>query len=394
MNSSPNHNHQPRNVGPARTGGRSAKQKKQKQMRVLFALGICVVAVVAVLSVTAIALLSHEPKVDPHPQFSTNPPSPTEPIETGEVITPDPYARKEGFYTFLVAGLDKISSSTDVLMIASLDTVNGCVSVVQIPRDTFLNKEVAGYSNVSRVNGIFSAAYNHGINMGKSVKEAKRLGMESLCSKLSASLCVNIDGYLLVDTESFRKVIDAVGGIDYDVPCDMDYEDPEQDLYIHLKKGYQHLDGDQCEQLIRNRSGYAGGDIERVKLRGNFMTEAFRQVLNKITVWDMVGLVPTLAGYLDTSFSVADLVAYTKMAYGVGGSNISVRTLCGSTLWDPNTESWSPYYFLNKNGALADVNECLNVYEGEIGEDLFDPTGLFTDRRNAKNQFIDDYYSS
>lgn len=123
------------------------------------------------------------------------------------------------------------------------------------------------------------------------------------------------------------NVIDAVGGIWYDVPCDMDYDDPDQNLYIHLKAGYQHLDGSQCEQLIRYRSGYATGDIGRVEMRGDFMVEALRQVKNNITVGNMISMVPTLINHVSTSLSVADIVSYTKSVYAVDNAGIAVRTI-------------------------------------------------------------------
>ena len=193
---------------------------------------VCAFFVIAGAVVTA--LLLHKPSVDPTPQFPTD--GITDLEQTTDVATEpeDPYTRKEGFYTFLIAGVDDVSMSTDVLMLASLDTASGSIHIVQIPRDTYVNKDVGGYSSVTRVNAVFTAAYNRQRNSGATEAKAKHLAMQDLQTRLSAALCVNIDEYVLINTTGFRNVIDAVGGIWYDVPQDMDYEDPEQNLYIHL----------------------------------------------------------------------------------------------------------------------------------------------------------------
>ena len=282
--------------------------------------------------------------------------------------------------------------STDVLMLASLDTESGSIHIVQIPRDTFVNKDVGGYSNVTRVNAVFTAEYNRQRASGATEAKAKHLAMQDLQARLSAALCINIDEYVLINTTGFRNVIDAVGGIWYDVPQDMDYEDPEQNLYIHLDAGPQLLDGEQCEQLIRYRKGYATGDIGRVELRGDFLVEALRQVKSKITIGDMIAMIPNLIRNVSTSMSVADIVAYTKSVYGIGNEDIYVRTLSGSTLQDPVTGAWSSHYYLNKEDALADINECLNVYKTDISEEIFDSEGFFADR--SSDSYIYDYYLS
>lgn len=378
------------------------RQNKRKQDRkALMWLAIIVVGVILTMGLTVMGLLLHKPSVSPTPPFDTDAPSVTTGTsgESTEQTTqtsaiPDPFARKEGFYTFLVAGVDDVSMSTDVLMLASLDTANGAINIVQIPRDTFVNKEVGGYSSITRVNAVFTAAYNHQRSKGTTEAKAKHLAMQELQTKLSEALCVNIDEYVLINTTGFRNVIDAVGGIWYDIPRDMDYDDPYQNLHIHLKSGYQHLSGEQCEQLIRYRSGYASGDIGRVELRGDFMVEALKQVKSNITIGSMVAMIPNLFGNISTSMSVADIISYTKAVWSIGNDGIAVRTMGGSAVWDPIKEKWSPYYCLNKKKALADVNACLNVYAADISADIFDQYGFFTDRKNSANAYINDYYSS
>lgn len=373
-------------------------QKRKKNTKITMQRGfenprMLIIAFAAVVAlaviVSAVSVVLHTPRVDDDPPF-TNPNETTASLQTGVA---DPYVRKEGYYTFLFAGIDDVSMSTDVLMLVSLDTKNGAVDVVQIPRDTFVNKTVLGYKNITRVNSIFTVEYNYHRNQGVSATNARKFAMTTLKETLEESLCVKIDEYVLTDTSAFVEIIDAFGGIYYDVPQDMYYEDPEQDLYIDLKAGYQHLDGAACEGLIRYRSGYATGDIGRVELREDFLVEAFRQVKENVGVGNMVRLIPTFFSKIKTSMSMNDMIAYTKEAYKVDAENIDVRTIGGSVIQNPATGAWV-YFCLNKAEALADINECLNVYETDIDAAIFDGEGLFTDRNNEGNAYIHEYYSS
>ena len=363
------------------------KNKKNKKRENI--LWLCIgVALLAIFG-TILGVIFHEPNVEDIPNFPTNETTKGEDVD----VSTEPYERKEGYYTFLIAGVDDVSMSTDVMMLASLDTENKKIHVMQLPRDTFVNAAVGGFTTVHRVNAVFTGEYNRQVNKGISQKTAKTLAMQALCERLETQLCITIDEYVLINTSAFCSIIDAVGGVNFEVPFDMFYEDPEQDLYIDLKAGYQHLDGVACEGLIRYRSGYATGDIGRVELREDFLVEAFRQVKENVGVGNMVRLIPTFFSKIKTSMSMNDMISYTKEAYKVDAENIDVRTIGGSVIQNPTTGAWV-YFCLNKAEALADINECLNVYETDIDEAIFDGEGLFTDRNNEGNAYIDEYYSS
>jgi LCP family protein required for cell wall assembly len=364
------------------------KRKDPKREQLLwFGIGFALLVIVGLV----VGVLSHEPNVEENPNF------PTEDTTTGEDVgaSADPYHRKEGYYTFLVAGVDDVSMSTDVMMLVSLYTVNRKIHVVQLPRDTFVNAEVGGFTTVHRVNAVFTGEYNRQVNKGISAKTAKTLAMQALCERLEAQLCITIDEYVLINTSAFRSIIDAVGGIDFEVPFDMFYEDPEQDLYIDLKAGYQHLDGEQCEELIRYRDGYSRGDIERMEMRADFMSALFAQVKSNVNLDTMLKIIrdKDLLQKMNTSMSLVDLLSYVKMVYTVRDADMDIRTVSGEVVQNPANGLWL-YFVLNKEMALADVNECLNVYKADIKIDQFDKMGFFTDSKNTDNAYIHDYYIS
>ncbi len=369
-------------------------QKKARNKQAEMILWVVIAVLILALVSTALAVLLYEPNVSATPPFDTDE---TTTAAGGEDVgvSAEPYVRKEDYYTFLIAGVDDVSLSTDVMMLVSLDAKTGAVKVVQLPRDTFVNAKVGGFTTVHRVNAVFTGEYNRLVNSGITAKTAKPLAMQALLDRLSETLCVRIDEYVLMNTSGFRGIIDALGGVYYDVPVDMQYEDPEQELYIDLKAGYQHLDGEKCEQLIRYRSGYGRGDIERMEMRADFMKEMFRQVKEHIDLASMLRLIrdKDLLQKTNTSMSLMDLIAYVKMAYAVDTERIEVRTLGGEVLQDPESGYWL-YYCLNKKEALRDINECLNVYTRDITMNQFDKAGFFTDPETEKNQYIHEYYLS
>ncbi|QHI71031.1 hypothetical protein Ami3637_00305 [Aminipila terrae] len=90
-------------------------------------------------------------------------------------------------------------------------------------------------------------------------------------------LGVNISKYVKMDTAVLRDFIDAIGGISYDVPQDMYYDDPMQGLHIALKKGPQILDGKQVEMLVRFRKGYPEGDLARIDVQKDVLAAILTQ---------------------------------------------------------------------------------------------------------------------
>lgn len=308
-------------------------------------------------------------------------------------VNVDPTARKKGYYTFLLAGVDNVSNSTDVLMLISLDSVNNSINVVSVPRDTYINKTVGGYLSITRINSVYSAEYNHELYNGTRSSSARHIAMKALCKKLENNMGITIDYYMLVNTEAFRGIVDAVGGIYFDVPRDMDYDDEGQNLHIHLKAGYQLLDGAAAEGLVRYRKGYAHGDIDRVNVRASFMKEMIKQVKEKLNIETTIKIIGELIGSVDTSISLTQAIARAREVYSVPNENIKFMTISGSSVMNPANGTWT-YFVMNRRGVIEDINKYLNVFERDIDESTFDPRGFFTDAVNEENAYINEYYNS
>ena len=150
------------------------------------------------------------------------------------------------------------------MMLLSIDRANGTLSLVSIPRDTLVFCEYA----IPKIN----SAYGWG-GGGED-------GMRELMLRVSEIIGFEPDGYVLIGLEGFETLIDAMGGVEFNVPIDMRYSDPTQGLEIDLRAGEQRLSGSDAMQLVRFRSGYAMADLDRVTVQRAFVKAALSQWLS------------------------------------------------------------------------------------------------------------------
>ena len=124
-------------------------------------------------------------------------------------------------------------------------------------------------------------------------------------------------------------MLNAIGGVEVDVPQNMNYEDPYQDLYIHLKKGVQLLDGKKAEQLVRFRK-YPMGDVARVSVQQIFLKEFAKKILSTETIKNNMGdIIKTGYDYVKTDVGALDAIKYAQYVNDVDVNNISMEVLPG-----------------------------------------------------------------
>ena len=127
----------------------------------------------------------------------------------------EPFIQKKEPFNVLLLGGDKVNKNSDTMMLANFDPENCKINIMSIPRDTKVTIE----NKARKIN----FAFPHG-------------GIDLTVKTVSELLDVNIKYYAFVDTAAFREIIDLLGGVDYYIPADMNYDDPTQNLHIHLKK--------------------------------------------------------------------------------------------------------------------------------------------------------------
>ena len=266
--------------------------------------------------------------------------------------------RKPGVYTLLVAGVDVVSNNTDTIMVGQLDTVNHTLNVVSIPRDTLTNlkhevkKANSAYHYAAYYSGIQSSSY-YGCDPIETMRE----------ELVKSFLGFDVDGYILVNMEAAAKVVDAIGGVEFDVPSGMDYDDPTQDLHIHIPEGRQTLTGEQFVQLMRFRSGYAGGDIQRIDMQHELLMAVASQMISLKNIPNLSQVISIVSGNMQTSLSSENMIYYAKEFLKLSSDSINFYTMPGNT---NGNVFGSSYVFCDIDAWLRMVNDYLNPWETEV----------------------------
>jgi len=247
---------------------------------------------------------------------------------------------KKKVYTFLVAGKDKVSGNTDTIMLVRLDIGNKNIRILNIPRDTMLDTE--------RKSKKINSSYLIG-------------GIEQFEKDVASLTGFYVNRYLIFDIEGVEKVIDKIGGVYFDVPRNMNYEDPTQDLYIHIKKGYQHLDGKQAVNLARFRS-YPEGDIDRITMQQKLLIELAKQALKPENILKIPELVAIIKENVETDIDMNEMLWLANEAKNIPLSNIETDMVPGVASTIDNLSYWLPY----KNALLDLINDRYNPLDSPI----------------------------
>lgn len=258
--------------------------------------------------------------------------------------------RQDGVYTFLFAGSDDGTGNTDVIMVGRLDTVRHNANFVSIPRDTLINVDTP----IRKLNAVYWGAVNNGGS-----------GAEALLRQVKKLTGFEADCYAVISLEGFERAIDALGGIWFDVPRRMYYD---QGPVIDLQPGYQLLNGEQAMWLCRYRSGYVNGDLDRIEMQHDFLRAAAEQFLSLGSIPNIPLVAGILADSMDTNMTASNMAWFARQLLRCKSEDIRFLTA-------PNTPAFVrdlSYTFLDLYNWLQMINEDLNPGAAPIGEGQLD----------------------
>lgn len=269
--------------------------------------------------------------------------------------------RKEGFYTFLIVGRDTGGGgNTDTIMLASYDTVNQQAALMSIPRDTMVDVSW----DVKKINTV----YNRNLSGGEEAAVA------ALKGAVAGLVGFRPDYTVLLEWEAVGELVEAIGGVYFDVPFYMHYVDPTQDLYIEQEAGYRLLSGDDAMQVVRwrknnggvpNPEGTDGSDLGRARIQQDFIAAVLRQCLQLKNLVRLKEFASVFARRVETELTVGNLVWFAEKAV-LGGFSTEDLYVCTM----PNTLAniYSASYQTKLSYVLPKGDELLEVVNGH-----FDP---------------------
>ena len=329
----------------------SRNKRKTSALQAVIVTAVCALFVMTAL-VGLYKCFSKEPvqKDGAPPGQGGDPAASQEPQNDGQKVVPSGMERKEHFFTILLGGLDDENGGSDTNLLVALDAENKTINVASLPRDTLLDVSWS----VKKLNN----AYHHG-------------GFSQTMSEVSRLLGIPVDYYVTVDLRAFVELVDEIGGVDFDIPVDMDYDDPYQDLQIHFEKGPRHLNGQEALQVVRWRqnndgTGYATADIGRIDTQQAFLTAMAQQTL-QLSNWDKIpGMAEIFQKWVDTDLKLSYLIWIGEQALNIGSEGLTFHTLPGD---GSGYYKGGSYYVLDPEATLEMINTYFNPYKRELTMD-------------------------
>ncbi len=218
---------------------------------------------------------------------------------------------------------------TDTMLLVRFDPQNKKLSVLSIPRDT--------------------RAYVEGRGEVK-INEANYYGGPASSAKSVSGLLggVGIDRYVTLNIQGIKSLVDALGGITINVPKDMKYTDESQHLYIDLKAGKQHLNGEQIVQYLLYRHDNLG-DIGRVQRQQLLMRAFVEQEVNVSLLSRLPKILSVIQSHIDTNLNIEELVALAGFATKMERSSVQMLMVPGKF---SDAKDYKASYWLPDEGAI------------------------------------------
>ena len=374
--------------GEAKEPKKKASQKGNKRALTVTLIVIASVLALLLLVLLAYSIWSTAPETDNSglktqetatPETSATPAGATAQPSATPTASPSPTpkeesaVRKDNVYTLLVVGRDRVGLNTDSIMVARFDCDDHTANIVSIPRDTLVNVPWA----VKKVNSVYGSA-----------------GIDGLVSEIEDLVGFGIDSYAVVNTYVFRQIIDCIGGVYFDVPIYMYYDDPDQDLYISLSPGYQLLNGDQCEQVVRFRqnndgTGYPNGDLGRIETQHAFFEALAKQVLQLGNISNLPQIIGLIIDNTDTNLTSGNIAFYAQEFLKMRSEDINFYTLPYESVYIRG----GSYVSIQLEPWLDMINTYLNPFTVDVTAANLDVLGFDGTNFTSTTGNIPDIYS-
>lgn len=237
----------------------------------------------------------------------------------------------------LVIGVAK--NLSDTIMMASYDMEKDKVDIFSIPRDTYYPRKGYNHAAQKKVNAAYGSS-----------------GAEGLVKAVEDITKVDIDYYVQFDYEAVKAVVDGLGGLKVEVPNDMNYDDPADDLHIHFKKGQVVKNGEDIVKLLRWRKnnkggGYKEGDLGRIKMQQQIVKLGMEKVINGNIVANFLKLQSPITKYVKTSMTPKEMMYFANKAKDINSENIFFHTVPGN----PKTMEGLSFFVINKDKLKEEI---------------------------------------
>ena len=261
--------------------------------------------------------------------------------------------------TVLVMGVSEDISSklTDTIIIASYNPKTQKATLLSIPRDTFIGKNKNTATSYDKINALYQSS------------------PEKTLAAVNKITGLDIKYYVVISNNALVQLVDEIGGVEFNVPIDMNYDDSSQDLAIHLKKGKQKLNGTQAEGLVRFRknnngtsypSEYGDNDLGRMRTQREFITEVAKQTLQLKNITKIGSFLDIIKENVTTNIKNWSTIK-DYVAYAVDFNTENIRT--GSLPGEAGYYNKLSFFIYNQKETDKLVKELFDEQNGTSNEE-------------------------
>lgn len=285
-------------------------------------------------------------------------------------------------FTVLLLGVSEDISSklSDTIIVASYNPKTQKATLLSIPRDTFIGINKNKANSYDKINALYQK------NPEKTLNAVNKI------------TGLNIKYYAVISNNALVEVVDTIGGVEFDVPIDMNYDDSSQKLSIHLKKGMQKLNGEQAEGLVRFRhnnnntsypSSYGDNDLGRMRTQREFLKEVAKQTIKLKNITKIGSFVDILKENVTTNITNWSLIKdYIPYAIDFNTENLEMANIPGTTgSLGPNNLS---FFIYDKSATEKMIKELFEKQNGtgNVGESNSSTSNITTSSKNTENAKI------
>lgn len=258
-----------------------------------------------------------------------------------------------------ILAMGESTGMSDTIIVCSYDPKTQEASMLSIPRDTFIGDSNYNASAYDKINSL----YNNGKNPEKTLEAVNEI------------TGLDIKNYVLIDTKALVELVDAIGGVEFNVPIDMKYDDYSQELHVDLREGWQKLNGDQVEQLVRFRHNANGStysyeygmeDLGRMRTQREVIKAIAKQTVQFKNVKEVGKLIDITEKYVQTNMNLQSLKDYIPYAVNMNADNIRAEQLPGV----PKYINGISFFVYDEEKTKAMVDELFNGIKPESSEQV------------------------
>lgn len=280
----------------------------------------------------------------------------------------------------LILGVSEDISTplTDTIIVASYNPITQKAILLSIPRDTFIGDSKLRADSYDKINAVY-----------------QKDGAEGVMKKVNKLTGLELEKYVVISNNALIELVDEIGGVEFDVPINMDYDSKKQNLHIHLKKGLQKLNGDQAEGLVRFRKNnnyttysaeYGNDDFGRMRTQREFLKEVARQTLKAKNITKIGNLLDILKRNVKTNIKEWDQVKeYVPYAIEFDTDNLEMDSIPGDSQRVPaGTGLW--FFLADESKTLDLVDELFTKQNAKEQESQSDNTTNTSNTTGTNNE--------